>query len=88
MEDFWAFVNRKEVRIALALFCLVLFVHGIYRTQSAQTTGELFRGGGQMLLWCSWALVNILHVYEKVAPRLSITVNTGIAMIIVSFFVT
>ena len=88
MEGFWEFVNRKEVRIGLAIFCLALFVKGIYRTMGAQTSGEIFRGLGEMLLWFSWALVNILRVYDKVAPRLNITVNTGIAMIIIRFFVT
>ena len=87
MEDFWNFVNRKEVRIALALVCLVFFAQGVYRVQIAQTNAEIFRGGGEMLLWCSWALVNILRAFEKHAPRLNITVYTGLAMIVASFFV-
>lgn len=86
VEAFWAFVNRKPVRLALAAICVVFMMQGIYRVQVAQTDVEMFRGGGEIVLWGSWTLANILRAYGKVARKLNIAINTGLAMVIVSLF--
>ena len=31
VEAFWAFVNKKPVRLALAVICMVFMMQGIYR---------------------------------------------------------
>ncbi|MDR0933770.1 MAG: hypothetical protein LBM56_01600 [Burkholderiaceae bacterium] len=86
MEKFWAFVNTKPVRLVLAVICLAFLTQGIYRVQVAQTDMQLFRGGGEILLWGGWMLANILRAYGKVARKLSIAVNTGLVMVLVSMF--
>lgn len=86
MDAFWQFVNKRNVRLALAGFCFLLAVQGIYRIYLAQTNVEMFRGAGELVLWFSWALVNYLRANGKVAPKLNIAVNVGIAMLIVSWF--
>ena len=86
MEAFWAFINRRPVRLVLAAICLVFFVQGIFRVQMAETNTQLFRGGGEILLWGGWMLANILRAYDKVAKKLKIAINTGLAMVIISMF--
>ena len=84
--SFWAFFNRQSVRLALAAFCFGLFVQGVLHVNRAETNVALFRGGGEMLLWGGWTIANVLRAFGKFAPRLGIAVNTGIAMILVSWF--
>ncbi|MCM1511726.1 MAG: hypothetical protein NC112_01195 [Oxalobacter formigenes] len=86
MEAFWAFVNKKPVRLALAAVCMVFMMEGIYRVQIAQTDTEMFRGAGEIVLWGSWTLANILRAYGHVARKLNIAINTGLAMVLVSLF--
>ncbi len=86
MEAFWAFVNTKPIRLVLAVVCLGFLIQGLYRVQVAQTDTQLFRGGGEILLWGGWMLVNILRAYGKVARKLNIAVNTGLAMVLLSMF--
>ena len=83
---FWQFINRRPVRLVLAVICLVFFVQGIFRVQMAETNTQLFRGGGEILLWGGWMLANILRAYDKVANKLNIAINTGLVMVIVSMF--
>ena len=84
--SFWAFFNRRSVRLGLAALCFCLFVQGLIHINAAETNAMIFRAGGEVLLWFSWMLANILRAFGKVAPRLNIAVNTGIAMILVSWF--
>lgn len=86
MESFWAFINQKPVRLVLAVICLAFLTQGIYRVQVAQTDMELFRGGGEILLWGGWTLANILRAYGKVARKLNIAINVGLVMVIISLF--
>lgn len=86
MDAIREFINRRPVRLILAVICLVFFVQGIMRVQMAQTNTQLFRGGGEILLWGGWMLANILRAYDKVANKLNIAINTGLAMVLVSMF--
>ena len=86
MDAFWQFFNKRSVRFTLAALCFLLALQGIYRIYRAQTNVEMFRGAGELMLRTSWALVNFLRAKGKVAPKLNITVNVGIAMILVSWF--
>ena len=86
MDAFWQFVNKRSVRLALAAFCFFLAVQGGYRIYLAQTNLDIFRGAGDLVLWLSWALVNYLRANGKVAPKLNIAVNVGIAMLVISWF--
>ena len=88
MAAFWEFINLKPVRLVLALICLAFLTQGIYRVQAAPSEAQLFRGCGEILLWGSWMLANILRAYGKVARKLNIAINTGLAMVLVSMFIT
>lgn len=86
VEAFWAFVNKKPVRLALAVICVMFMMQGIYRVQVAQTDVEMFRGAGEIVLWGSWTLANILRAFGMVARKLNIAINTGLVMVLVSLF--
>ena len=86
MQAFWEFVNKKPVRLVLALICLAFLTQGIYRVQVAETDTQLFRGGGEILLSGGWMLANILRAYGKVARKLNIAINVGLVMVLISMF--
>lgn len=86
MDAFWQFVNKRSVRLVLATFCMCLAIQGGYRIYLAQTNVEMFRGAGELVLWLSWALVNYLRSNDRVAPKLNVVVNIGIAMLVISWF--
>lgn len=86
MESFWAFVNRRSVRFALAAFCVTFMVQGIFHVFEAPDNRAVFRGAGEILLFGGWAVSNTLHAYGKFMPRIGIAINTGLAMIVVSWF--
>ena len=86
MDAFWEFVNKRSVRLVLAAFCFLLAVQGVYGIVIAQNRWDLFRGVGEIVLWGSWAMVNILRVKGKVMPKLNIAVNIGIVMLLISWF--
>lgn len=86
MDAFWEFVNKRSVRLVLAAFCLLLAIQGVYGIVIARDKWDLFRGVGEIVLWGSWAMVNILRVRGKVMPKLNIAVNIGIVMLLISWF--
>lgn len=86
MEQFWAFINKRSTRLALALLCFVMAIRGCYRIYLADSKSALFQGGGELLLWFSWALINYLKANGREMPKLNICVNVGIAMMIVGLF--
>ncbi len=86
MDAFWEFVNRRSVRYVLAAFCILLAIQGIYGIVIAQNGWDLFRGVGEIVLWGSWALVNLLRANGRVMTKLNIVVNIGIVMLLISWF--
>ena len=86
MDAFWEFVNKRSVRFVLAAFCFLLAIQGVYCIVIAQTHWDLFRGAGEIVLWGSWAIVNLLRANGRVMPRLNIAVNIGIVMLLISWF--
>lgn len=86
MQAIMAFFNRRPVRVVLAIICAVFMVQGIYRVNTATNNVQMFRGGGEILLWGSWLLVNVLFLFGKVARKINIAINTGLVMIIISMF--
>ncbi len=86
MDAFWEFVNKRSVRLVLAAFCFLLAIQGVYGIVIARDKWDLFRGVGEIVLWGSWAMVNILRVRGKVMPKLNIAVNIGIVMLLISWF--
>lgn len=86
MDAFWEFVNRKSVRLVLAAFCILLAIQGVYGIAIAQNKWDLFRGAGEIVLWGSWAIVNLLRAHGRVMPKLNIVVNIGIVMLLISWF--
>lgn len=88
MQAFWEFVNQKYVRFGLASFCLMLAIQGIFRLFMGVTNAEILRGGGEVLLWGGWTVINMLRPYGRTVPNINIVINTGLACIVGSWFMT
>ncbi len=87
MQAFWEFINQKYVRFALASFCLMLAIQGIFRLFTGATNPEIIRGGGEVLLWGGWTVINVLRPYGRTVPRINLVINTGLVFIIISWFI-
>ena len=86
MQSFLAFINRPSVRMALAAFCLVLTIRGGYLLFTGMTGKDIVRGGGEVMLWGGWALVNALRPFGRTIPGINILINVGLVMVIISWF--
>lgn len=86
MQSFWEFINRKPVRMALAAFCLFLAIQGGYLLFTGVGGKAIVRGGGEVLLWGGWALVNFLRPFGRVIQGINLPINVGLAMVVVSWF--
>ncbi len=86
MGAFWEFVNRRSVRLFLAAFCIMLAIQGVYGIVIAQNGWGIFRGVGEIVLWGSWAIVNLLRANGRAMPKLNMAINIGIVMLLISWF--
>lgn len=86
MQSFWEFINRKPVRMALAAFCLMLAIQGAYLLFAGTGGKAIVRGGGEVLLWGGWAVVNVLHPFGRTIAGIHLLINVGLAMVVVSWF--
>lgn len=79
------FLERKNVRYGLAVVCILFALQGFYLLFSGQSRADFLRGGGEILLWGAWAIVNILKTRGKTLPGLNAAMNIGLVLIVASW---
>lgn len=78
-------LERKNVRFGLAALCLLFALQGLYVLIVGQSRAAVLSGGGQLLLWGAWAVINALKPYGKTVPGLNIAMNVGLVLIVASW---
>ena len=84
-ESLSEFFERKNVRYTLAAICLLFTIQGSYLLLTGQTRTDFLRGGGEVLLWGAWAIVNILKPSGRTIPGLNAAMNIGLVLIVASW---
>jgi hypothetical protein len=79
------YLQRKNVRFTLAAICAFFAAQGIYLLFAGESRSDILRGGGEILLWGGWAVVNALKPYERTVPGLHIAINVGLILIVSSW---
>ena len=86
MQAFWNFINQKHVRFILAGVCFLLVLQALARILFHPTQPALLRGIGEILLWGGWAAINAAHPYGRTIPKVNFAINTGLLLIVLSWF--
>ncbi|MGH8809706.1 MAG: hypothetical protein ACREX0_17675 [Noviherbaspirillum sp.] len=79
------YLQRKDVRFALAALCAYFAVQGVYLLIAGESRADVMRGGGGVLLWGGWAVTNALRPYRRTLPGINIAINIGLVLIVASW---
>ena len=86
-NSFTEFFNKKEVRFALAAFCVFFAVASAIELLGGSTRANYLHGGGGILIWGGWAAVNALHPFKKTIPGINMLINVGLVLFVASWLV-
>lgn len=86
-NSFIEFLNKKEVRYGLAALCAFFALSSAIELLSAETRKNLMHGGGGILIWGGWAVVNALHPSGRTVPGINIAINVGLVLLIASWVI-
>lgn len=86
-RSFSEFIQQKKVRFALAAICAYFAVSSLFQLMTGDERADWLRGGGGLLLWGSWAIINILKPYGRSLPGINTAVNVGLVLVVASWVV-
>jgi hypothetical protein len=86
-NSFTEFINKKEVRFALAALCAFFTVTSAIELLGGTTRVNYLHGGGGVMIWGGWAVVNALHPFQKKVPGINILINIGLVLFVGSWLV-
>jgi hypothetical protein len=79
------FLAKKNVRFALAAICGFFAAGSLYQLLTGVSNADWLRGGGGLLLWGGWALINALHPFGKTVPGVKAAINVGLLLVVASW---
>lgn len=86
-NSFTEFINKKEVRFALAAMCAFVAVTSAIELLGGTTRSHYLHGGGGLLIWGGWGVVNALHPFNKTVPGINALINVGLVLFVASWLV-
>jgi hypothetical protein len=84
-NSFTEFINKKEVRFALAALCAFFTVTSAIELLGGTTRVNYLHGGGGVMIWGGWAVVNALHPFQKKVPGINALINIGLVLFVASW---
>ncbi len=81
------FLNKKEVRFALTALCLFFAFNSLFELLGGTTRAHYLHGGGGLLIWGGWAVVNALHPFGRKVPHINVAINVGLALFVASWLI-
>lgn len=76
---------RKEVRFLLAALCGFFAGQGGYLLLNGTHAMDIVRGGGEVLLWGSLALLNLARIHGGGIPGIRLAIYVGAGLIVASW---
>lgn len=86
-NSFTEFINKKEVRFALAVMCAFFAVTSAIELLGGTTRSHYLHGGGGLLIWGGWGVVNALHPFNRTVPGINALINVGLVLFVASWLV-
>ena len=80
------FLNKKEVSFALSAICIFFAVNSLVELLAGDSRANYLHGGGGLLIWGGWAVVNVLHPFGKTVPGINMAINVGLVLFVASWF--
>jgi hypothetical protein len=80
-------LQKKGVRLALAAVSIWFALRGAHQLLDGVTQVDWLRGGGNLLVWGGFAVLNGLKAFGRELPGINIAINVGIVLVIAAWFV-
>lgn len=84
-QSFEQILQKKSTRLALAAICLFLALDGANQLFTGTTQADWLRGGGNLLLWGAFAVLNLLKAYGRSTKGINIPINIGLVLVVGSW---
>lgn len=80
-------LQQKRVRLVLAVVSTWFALRGAHQLLDGVTEVDWLRGGGNLLVWGGFAVLNGLKAYGRELPGINIAINVGVVLVIAAWFV-
>jgi hypothetical protein len=80
-------LQQKRVRLVLAVVCTWFALRGAYQLLDGPTQVDWLRGGGNVLVWGGFAVLNGLKAFGRTLAGINIPINVGIVLIVAAWVV-
>jgi hypothetical protein len=84
-QSFSEFIQQKKVRFALAAVCAYFALSSLHQLLTGEGQADWLRGGGGLLLWGGWAVINALKPYGRSVPGINMAINIGLVLVVASW---
>lgn len=85
--SFSELLEQKKVRFLLAAVCGLFAMQSLYQLLGGTGQADWLRGGGGLLLWGGWAVVNALKPYGRSVQGINAAINIGLVLVVASWVV-
>jgi hypothetical protein len=80
-------LQQKNVRLALMALCIYLAATGAYQLLTGTDQVDWLRGGGNLLVWGGFAVLNGMKAFGRTLPGINIPINIGVMLVIAGWIV-
>lgn len=86
-QSFQEILNRKSTRLFLTALCTYLAITGAYQLLTGTEEMDWLRGGGNLLVWGGFALLNGMKAYGRTPRGINIPINIGLVLVVASWII-
>jgi hypothetical protein len=83
--SFNEFLQKKSTRLVLAALCVYLALAGAHQLFTGTEQADWLRGGGNLLLWGGFAVMNAFKAYGRDIKGINIPINIGLVLVVGSW---
>ena len=84
-QTFEQILQKKSTRLVLAAMCLYLALAGAHQLFTGTEQADWLRGGGNLLLWGAFAVLNLLKAYGRATKGINIPIDIGLVLVVGSW---
>jgi hypothetical protein len=79
-------LQQKRVRLALAVISVWFALRGAHQLLGGAAEADWLRGGGNLLVWGGFAVLNGLKAFGRELRGINIPINVGAVLVIAAWF--